>query len=339
MIISPAISVTIPLYNAENYIAECLESILNQTFQDFEVIVVDDCSTDNSRAIVESYAPKFDGRLKLFSTEKNSGSGSLPRNKGMIFSRGEYIFFVDDDDLIIPTALEELYVLAEDYAADVVHCEKNYFIRADALAISENGRSIVAPEIETEDLAVRVQGILQDCYNIPQWSKLVRRDFIYEKELFFPLMRHADDIIWTYGLIFLSKRFLNVPNIVYCQRLIKNSIMQRPRTPQQEISFWLNPIILGTNELDKLMNKIEFFKQNPKYRCAVLENFVHIMLAGTLEKSHNLSLPDTYEIIKQEFGKSLGEQNVLISFLLADLIEQQKIFVRMSERTAELEKK
>lgn len=83
---APAVSVIIPMYNAENFIAEGLESILAQTLQDFEVIVVDDCSTDNSRAVVESYLEKFDGRLKIFSTEKNSGNGALPRNKGMNFS-------------------------------------------------------------------------------------------------------------------------------------------------------------------------------------------------------------------------------------------------------------
>ena len=81
MMACPAVSVIIPMYNAEKYIGECLESLLLQTFQDFEVIVVDDCSTDNSFSIVESYIPKFDGRLKLTKTEKNSGGGGyVPRN-------------------------------------------------------------------------------------------------------------------------------------------------------------------------------------------------------------------------------------------------------------------
>ena len=72
---NPAVSVIVPLYNAEKYIAECLDSLLAQTFQNFEVIVVDDCSTDNSRQIAESYLEKFGGRLKIFDNEKNSGAG------------------------------------------------------------------------------------------------------------------------------------------------------------------------------------------------------------------------------------------------------------------------
>ena len=85
---SPAVSVIIPMYNAENYIGECLDSLLGQTFQNFELIVVDDCSTDSSCEIVESYIPKFDGRLKLYHTEKNTGSGLIARNIGLDYASG-----------------------------------------------------------------------------------------------------------------------------------------------------------------------------------------------------------------------------------------------------------
>ena len=108
----PSISVIIPLYNAEKYFGECLDSLLAQTFKNFEVIVVDDCSTDNSLAIAKSYLEKFGGRLKISRMYVNSGKPSLPRNKGLAVSRGEYIYFMDNDDLITPTAFEELYTLA-----------------------------------------------------------------------------------------------------------------------------------------------------------------------------------------------------------------------------------
>ena len=95
MIISPAVSIIIPMFNADKYIAECLNSLLAQTLQNLEVIVVDDCSTDSSHALVESYIPKFGGRLKLSRMKKNSGSSALPHNKGFALSRGEYIFSMD----------------------------------------------------------------------------------------------------------------------------------------------------------------------------------------------------------------------------------------------------
>lgn len=121
-----AVSVVIPMYNAEELIRECLDSLLIQTFQDFEVIVVDDCSTDNSAAVVESYAPKFKGRLKLTKTEKKSGGGGVPRNIGMMLARGEYIQFLDADDMISATALETLYKAAILYDAEVVYTSSYY---------------------------------------------------------------------------------------------------------------------------------------------------------------------------------------------------------------------
>ena len=121
-----AVSVIIPLYNAGNFLPVCLESLLIQTFDDFEVIVVDDCSTDSSLTVAESYRERFNGRLKLARTRKNSGNCAVPRNVGLPFSRGEYLFFLDSDDFVTLTALEELYFLAKKFDADVVHCEKWY---------------------------------------------------------------------------------------------------------------------------------------------------------------------------------------------------------------------
>ncbi|MBR4151501.1 MAG: glycosyltransferase family 2 protein [Selenomonadaceae bacterium] len=121
------------MYNAGKYIEECLDSLLAQTFQDFEVIVVDDCSMDNSVQIVESYKEKFYGRLQLVVLEKNSGGGSKPRNLVLKLSRGEYIFFVDSDDFIMLNALETLYTTAEEYDAEVVYYSSNYHPRRKSI--------------------------------------------------------------------------------------------------------------------------------------------------------------------------------------------------------------
>ena len=113
------VSVIIPLYNAEKYLGVCLESLLIQTLQDFEVIVVDDCSSDNSCAVAESFLEKFSGRLKIIYLEKNTGSGAVPRNEGLRFSRGEYVFFMDADDLIIDNALEKRFTLPQKNSAQM----------------------------------------------------------------------------------------------------------------------------------------------------------------------------------------------------------------------------
>ena len=112
---APTISVIIPMYNAEKYIAECLESVLAQTLQDIEVILVDDCSTDSSVAIAESYLEKFGGRLNIYDNEKNSGAGGT-RNNGLLKAAGEYVYFMDADDLILADGLEKVYKIAKYFA-------------------------------------------------------------------------------------------------------------------------------------------------------------------------------------------------------------------------------
>ena len=98
---APLISVIVPMYNSEKYVAMCLESLLMQTLKDFEVIVVDDCSTDKSLAIVEDYVQKFEHGLKILKRAENSGYGSIPRNEGLEIARGKYILFPDFNIIIL----------------------------------------------------------------------------------------------------------------------------------------------------------------------------------------------------------------------------------------------
>ena len=326
---TPAVSVIIPMFNAEKFIAECLESLLAQSLQDFEVIVVDDCSTDSSRAIVERYAPKFGGRLKLFATKKNSGGCALPRNKGLKLSRGEYVFFVDADDLLTPTALEELHTAAKNFSADVIYLERHFEASSDLDEIQIAGETLGTPTLETENLAERVHELVERKFFLTTWSKFVRRDLLLGHEIFFPPFAPAEDDVWTCALIFFAERIVRVPNPVYVWRQSENSVLRRERTAQETLAFWMKPIVRGTKLLDDLMERIEFFRRNVQYRCAVLEFFVHTKTAQVFESSLNLSPPEIFSAIKNEFGESLGEHDVLISWLLADLITQQIIFVQI----------
>ena len=114
------VSIIVPVYNVEKYLSRCLDSILNQTFTDFEVILVNDCSPDNSGAICDEYAKK-DNRIKVIHRGKNGGA-SASRNMGLEASGGEYISFVDSDDYVIPKYLETLVWQLETNDADVVQC-------------------------------------------------------------------------------------------------------------------------------------------------------------------------------------------------------------------------
>lgn len=118
------ISVIIPIFNVENYLNKCLDSILSQTLNDIEVICIDDYSNDNSFKIANEYA-KRDERVRVFKNDKNIGQG-LTRNLGIDLARGEYIAFVDSDDWIEPKMYESLYEAAANERYDLVCCNLSY---------------------------------------------------------------------------------------------------------------------------------------------------------------------------------------------------------------------
>lgn len=231
---------------------------------------------------------------------------------------------------------EEFYNAAKNFSADVVYCEKFFETDSEATTVTIrnlHGSDIVSePLFETGNLSERIHKILNLKFSVETVLKFVRRDFLLENEIFFPHIKPSEDGIWTYGLIFFAKRFLRVPNVVYIRRLSDNSVMRTERTPQQNINFWINSVVAGIKSLDNLMNKLEFFSQNIPYRYAMLEHFVHLALGDLFESSTKLAPSSIYETIKQAQGKNFGEHDVLISFLLADLIEQQKNFVQLKNK-------
>lgn len=332
----PAISVIIPLYNDEKYIGACLESLLAQTFSNFEVVVVDDCSTDNSVEIVENYMSKFGEKLTLLHTEENSGGGALPRNKGLYFSRGEYVFFVDSDDFLTNTALEEIYESAKDFDADVVYCERNFEVDESGenvrLVTHQSDKIVEKPTFETEILAKRVNIVLEhDIWGTP-WCSLIRRDFLIENEIIFPNLSPCEDYFWTLNLYFFAKKFLRVPLAVYHWRQTEKSAIRGKETAEDKFNLWLHPAIFGLKYLDNILGKLKFFRENSDFRHAVLDFVVKKMFAMSFGVSMGISQFGIYCAIKQEFGKKLGDHDVFISMLCSTLnLQQKNIFMNQQK--------
>ena len=136
------ISIIVPVYNVEKYLENCIESILNQTFKDFELILVDDGSTDNSGKICDIYEKK-DSRIKVI--HKNNGGLSSARNAGLDIACGKYVGFIDSDDSIHPRMYEILYDLIKKYESDISCCnyKKIYDIFKDEIKLSGK-RAVVA---------------------------------------------------------------------------------------------------------------------------------------------------------------------------------------------------
>lgn len=141
---NPTVSVIMPCYNAANYLADSVESVIAQTFRDWELLIINDCSRDNSMEIAESYAAK-DKRVRLLHTDSPSGSATVPRNIGIREARGRYIAFLDADDQWLPEKLEQQLPLFD--APEVAVVFSNYE-KMDA-AGKRNARIVNAPSLVT----------------------------------------------------------------------------------------------------------------------------------------------------------------------------------------------
>ena len=271
------------MYNVEKYIGALLESLLTQTFQDFEVIVVDDCSTDNSCAVVESYVTKFGGRLKLSRMEKNSGGPGAPSNKAVALSRGKYVYVMDDDDLLVNNALEILYNYAEKFNADVVqmdkvlefvtNTEKPFPDMKELLMSHRKSFHVDKPTIETDTLPERIIDFCKGKFTWQAWAALVKRDLLMENNIIFPSLKSSADIIWTIEIILYAKIFLHIPDICYIYRHRPNSITRSLQNLKDRIKFWMDINFEGIKFLDGLLERQKFFQENPQYKWILLNHF------------------------------------------------------------------
>ena len=314
------ISVIIPMYNTEDYIGECLDSLLCQTFQDFEVIVVDDCSTDGSLNVVKGYRPKFKGRLKIIESEKNSGGCAMPRNIGMKYAKGKYIFFLDSDDLIIKTTFEKLYNVAERFDADVVQCEKFYSsdtpnLKGAELTIKsfKSQGYVEVPTLDTGDVRQRIKDFNSNEYVWTVWSKLLRHDFLIENKIENPTVLYEEDLIFTIYCVVCAKNLVKFPDPVNIYRYRPGSVMHRSFSLTGYIRKWANVLATGFAHCDKFLSGIEFYKQNPEMKYIVLD-IISQDVFGKLVKVYGRFSPAVLdEIIREEFGK-VGDSTALAAF-------------------------
>ena len=334
----PKISVVIPLYNAEKYIGECFDSILNQTFQDFEVIVVDDCSTDKSMEVVKSYVPKFNGRLRYSATKENSGGGGyVPRNIGINLARGEYICFVDADDFILLTALEKLYNAAESHKADVVYISNRYLLTKPDEIIKqmtdrkgETSLNVNNPEKNLEIF------FLKACHHTP-YQKFCRRDFLIENEIFFPKIITYGDALWTIHVFACSKRFLRIPDALYFYRKNPDSVTLSEDLPEKQICYRARAFLLAINALVELSEKINLPEKYLAYLFNFMQNAFGNYLKRTLNARANLSTNEIFTALYREFYQKNISFSWCLPFMFASLGEGQKKSPDVSRTVARID--
>lgn len=269
---NPAVTVIVAMFNAQDFIADCLTSLLNQTFQDFEIIVADDCSTDSSLAVVQNFLPEFGDRLRILTLSKNSGHPGIPRNFALEAARGKYVCFLDSDDMLSENAPEDFFNVAEIFNADVVHSEKCIaFADEQAEVVSiQTGKFVTEPTLETFDIAQRVTDFTRKRFLWWACNKLFRRKFLVDKKIKFPAVSTFEDFVFAFECLVAAKNYVRVPFVSYHYRVRGDSLSHEP-CDAVKISVTMIKIVAV---LDEFMDGRKFFVDNPQYRYELL-NFFH----------------------------------------------------------------
>ena len=200
------VSIIVPVYNVEKYLAKCLDSLVNQTLEDVEIIVVDDGSRDNSKQIIDEFQTKYPDKIKSF--VKENGGLSDARNFGLDRANGEYIGFVDSDDYVTAEMFEEMFSLAQKYDAEMVICNLQ--------KVDENGKIVqkltqVPNMPEKIDLAKNLS-VFSDLGYFA-CNKLFRRDLFENKR--FKKGVHFEDIQLVPQLLLSCKTLAQTQNYHY----------------------------------------------------------------------------------------------------------------------------
>lgn len=254
----PKVSVIVPIYNVEKYLEKCINSLLSQTLEDIQIILVNDGSKDNSGNIAKEC--EKNNKNRIIYVEKENGGLSDARNYGLKYATGDFIAFLDSDDYIEKNAYEEMYNKAIEENADYVECDFIWEfpnkIRVDKQYPYKNKKEMLS--------FVRVVA----------WNKLIKRQLITDNNLEFPKGLRYEDVEFTYKLIpFVNKfAYVNKPFIHYVQREGSIANVQNERTA--EIFTVLD-------------NVIEFYKKNniyEKYRDELEYNYARYLLCSSLKR-------------------------------------------------------
>ena len=315
----PKISVIIPVYNVEKYLRQCLDSLVNQTFKDIEVICVDDCSTDGSFKILQEYAQK-DSRFIVLKQEVNQGPG-VARNRGLDVATGDYIMFLDPDDWYELDACESAYNQIEANQNDFVLFAMNYYYQKSGElkfknhALKPYFENIDNPKIKLEDLE---HNFIVNYFSV---SYIFRLKFLKDFNIRYTNTYNYEDH-WFLTNVFINAKTMSVLNRALYNYRIRNNSLSRSNTKKSiELSIVKNRIIAlletkSVNERVKkyiyahtIQNSISWLneeKNNPKLMYNNIKDTFLSMDTDYIEKNiktilHKKDYKQYQQIIKQNF--------------------------------------
>ena len=265
---TPLISIIVPVYNVEKYLVECIKSVINQTFKDWELLLVDDGSSDRSSCICDEYE-KYDSRIKVYH-QLNSGV-SKARFLGLQNSRGKYITFLDSDDQLPKHAL--YFMISAIGNADIVV----------GLVMKQNKQILCNYKRNKISANDWIEGILDGTIHSGPVAKLIKRECISCSDFDIPRnIVYAEDLIQNLKSGFRCKQIRFINEIVYIYRYNSNSVSN---TFKYTLEYGNNLYDLVTN----ILQAHNFSFNNKSYRIFGLNILKHICLSDCYEANTNFA--------------------------------------------------
>lgn len=311
------VSIIVPIFKVEKYLKRCIDSILNQTYRNIEIILIDDGSPDNCGKIADEYALK-DKRIKVIH-QKNMGL-SEARNRGIEISKGEYIGFVDSDDYIEPTMFQDLYNAIIDNDADISIC--NFYVISNKRKVAKNNfKRRNFNKIEA------LKGVLLDKdIQSYAWNKLYKRELF--ENIKYPIGKKYEDIGTTFYLFEKSNKiaYIEKPEYNYLNR--EDSIVFNYN--EQTIMDYTDIIIERYKYVD---NKYEQLKKYNFYYLAktLITAFNDAESLNKINNSLMKKIEELYSIVKKDIQKYGLVDNDLFS-------NEQKIEINKLLKNEEIKK-
>lgn len=294
----PKVSIIIPVYNSENYLKESVQTVLNQTLRDFEIILVDDQSTDNSPAICDELC-QIDSRVTVIHLEKNKGICGA-RNEGLKVAKGEYIGFCDNDDFFESTLLEDNYKMAKNYNADLVKFGRKLVDMNDQGEILREKESPISQSSYYESK----ESMLENFFKIKEvgvltnvWNGLYKRTLIIENSLFFDedMRFGSEDADFSYRFFQIANDLAVNSKSYYIhfrrndfstsRKFSRNKINSMIKAAKTESPIWE----LVPNTLDNKMN-IVLSKNN---------HVINVMMYQGLHDNSELSYSERIKLLRR----------------------------------------
>ena len=303
----PEVSIIIPVYNSEKYLKTTIENILKQTFKNYELLLIDDGSTDSSGEICDNYS-KLDNRIKVI--HKKNGGICDARNIGLKEALGQYILFMDNDDEVNERLIEDNYALMQENDLDLIKFGREAIYINNDIIERSNIRKFKREILTKEDLTQRKLQLWYDNFFVCVWDAMYNKRILENIMFDVNFKKGGEDIAFNIDIFNrLQKIMLN--DKIYYKHLIRN---------QFSTSTKYNPNYLQDNE-----NKFNRFNNLTKtdienidlYNCIIVRDFLNSIVLNIIRSEYKIDKQDSIKILDVRKGALLKNNNILKMFKIS----------------------